>query len=149
LPDDRPWFNGDYLAMVCTHLSKADFYITETSAHSPGFLMYWLVTAPQVPRQPLSESRHMASGIAQAMSAWANALQGSNGRELIRSYAEEKSCQVSEVGDHRLRIDAPSGGYLFVDFDESGDIYGIELPEEIERKPKKKSWLSRLFVGRG
>jgi hypothetical protein len=145
--DDRPWFNGDYLAMISTHICHADFYISGPVPNAPELVMYWVMTAPQVPAQPMSESRRMASAISQTMAAWANAIGGSNGREIIRAYANAKGCQMAEVGELRLQIDPPSGGPLFVDFDESGAIHGLELPAE-RQGPKKASWLNRLFGGR-
>jgi hypothetical protein len=142
---DRPWFNGDYLAMVSTHICRADFYVALPATDDRLLWMYWLISAPDVPPYPTSESRQFASGIAQAMVPWASALEGSAGRDLVRAYAEQKQCRISEVGDRRLRVDASSGGHLFVDFDESGAIAGIELPEERPPVPKKDSWLGRLF----
>jgi hypothetical protein len=145
--DDRPWFNGDYLAMIATHICHADFYISGYVPHAPELMMYWAITAPQVPSHPKSESRRMASAISQTMAAWANAIYGSSGREIIRAYASQKGCHIADVGDRRLQIDTPSGGPLFVDFDESGAIHGIELPAE-RQEPQKASWLNRLLSGR-
>jgi Family of unknown function (DUF6882) len=145
--DDRPWFNGDYLAMISTHICHADFYISGPVPHAPELVMYWVIKAPQVPAQPMSESRRMASAISQTMAAWANAIGGTSGREIIRAYANVKGCRIAEIGERRLQIDPPSGGPLFVDFDESGAIYGLELPAE-RQEPKKSSWLNRLFSGR-
>jgi hypothetical protein len=144
--DDRPWFNGDYLAMISTHICHADFYISGAVPHAPELVMYWVMTAPQVPGQPMSESRRMAAAISQTMAAWANAIGGTSGREIIRAYAEVKGCQLAEVSERRLQIDPPSGGPLFVDFDESGAIHGLELPAE-RPEAKKASWLNRLLGG--
>jgi hypothetical protein len=144
--DDRPWFNGDYLAMISAHICHADFYISGPVNNAPELVMYWLLEAPQVPPQPMSESRRMASAISQAMAAWANAIGGSSGREILRAYAEHKGCRLSEIAEHRLQVEASSGGSFFVDFDESGDISGLEIPAE-RQEPKKASWLNRLFGG--
>jgi hypothetical protein len=145
--DDRPWFNADYLAMIATHICHADFYISGPVPNAPELVMYWVITAAQVPSQPMSESRRMASAISQTMAAWANAISGSSGREIIRAYANQKRCQLAEVNERRLQIDPPSGEALFVDFDESGAIHGLELPTE-RPEAKKASWLNRLFGGR-
>ena len=142
--DDRPWFNGDYLAMIATHICHADFYISGPVPNAPELVMYWVIKAPQVPAQPRSESRRMASAISQTMAAWANAIGGSNGRDIIRAYANLKGCRIAEIGGRRLQLDPSSGGPLFVDFDESGAIHGLELPAE-QQVPKKASWLHRLF----
>jgi uncharacterized protein DUF6882 len=144
--DDRPWFNADYLAVVSAHLCKAGFYTSGPVPDAPELLMYWLVSAPEVPQCPLSPARRMATGISQAMAAWAEALAGSDGRAIISAYAEQRNCRVSAEGPRRVRIDEPSGGYLHVDFDESGHIAGLELPAE-QTEPAKPSWLNRL-IGR-
>jgi hypothetical protein len=142
--DDRPWFNGDYLAMIAAHICHADFYISGPVNNAPELVMYWLLTAPQVPPQPMSESRRMASAISQTMAAWANAIGGSSGREIIRAYATHKNCRMSEMGEHRLQLETSPGESFIVDFDDSGDISGLEIPAE-RQEPKKASWLNRLF----
>jgi hypothetical protein len=144
--DDRPWFNGDYLAMIGTHVSQADCYVSGPVNNAPELVMYWVLTAPQVPSQPMSESRKMASAISQAMAAWASAFQGSSGRAMIQSYAERKACRVIEAGDRRVRIETPGQGSIEIDFDESDQVAGLEIPAGIPA-PKKASWLDRLFRG--
>jgi len=83
------------------------------------------------------------------MAHWAGALRDSDGRAVVRAYADQKSCRVSEAGCRRLRVDTPPGEHLFVDFDESGDISGLELPPERQAEPDKYSRLSRVFGGKG
>ena len=146
--DDRPWFNADYLAMVSTHVTGATFYLSGPVADIPELTMYTLVTAPELLTPPPSESRQFGSAVSQAISAWYDALAGPDGRELIRSYADRKGYRVSEVGDRRYRVDTLSGEHLFVDFEESGGIYGLELPELSRPEPAKPSWFGRLFGGK-
>ena len=83
------------------------------------------------------------------MATWADALRGSDGRELVRGYAAQKTCKFTEESDRPLRIDSPSGGHIFIDFEESGGIYGIEFPSQPQPEPKKASWFKGLFGGRG
>ena len=84
-----------------------------------------------------------------AMADWADALRDSDGGELVRGYAAQKDCTVTGVGERRLRIDSPPGGHIFIDFEESGGIYGIEFPPEPEPESKKVSWFKGFFRGRG
>jgi hypothetical protein len=146
--DDRPWFNGDYLAMVACHLCKADFSVAAPAPDAPGLVMYWIVTAPDVLPKPSNESARMGLVIREAMANWASALQDSDGREIVRSYAALKNCTVTEESDRRLRIDAPSGDHIFIDFEESGGIYGIEFPPVPKPESTKVSWFKKLLGGR-
>jgi uncharacterized protein YuzE len=91
----------------------------------------------------------MATGIAQTMAHWAAALEGSDAREVVRTYAEQKGARLSEIDAHRVRIDTTPGDYVFVDFDESGHLCGIELPQRGEPAPRRASWLGRLLRGKG
>jgi hypothetical protein len=147
--DDRPWFNGDYLAMVACHVCGADFTVEAPAPDAPELVMYWAVTAPDVLPKATSESVRMAYVIKEAMTKWAEALGGSDGREIVRAYSAQKNCTVSEVSNRRLRIDAPSGGHIFIDFQDSGGIYGIEIPAQPKLETKKVSWFERLFAGKG
>jgi hypothetical protein len=147
--DDRPWFNGDYLAMVARHLCKADFSVAAPAPDAPGLLMYWIVTAPDVLPKPRNASARMGYVIQEAMANWADALRDSGGREIVRAYAAQKDCKVTEESDRRLRIDAPSGDHICVDFEESGGIYGIEFPPEPKPESKKVWWFQGLFGGKG
>jgi hypothetical protein len=147
--EDRPWFNDDYLATVACHLCQADFTIAAPSSAAPGLLVFWIVTAPGVLPAARDEALRIGHVIHEAMARWAYALQGSDGRALVRGYAAQKNCKVSEESDRRLRIDAPSGGHIFIDFEESGGIYGIEFPPKPQPPPKKVSWFKGLLGGRG
>jgi hypothetical protein len=147
-PGDRPWFNGDYLALVARHICRADFFIARPAPVVPGLVEYWLVTAPGLLPTPPSEARRIALVIQQAVAHWAPALRGTRGRDVVRAYADQKGCRVSEIGDRRLRLDTPSGEFLFIDFDEAGGIYGIELSPDRQPEPAKASWLGRLFRGK-
>src|SRR5438046_9325099 len=111
--------------------------------------MYWIITAGDVLPKPSNESARMGLVIQEVMANWASALQDSDGREIVRAYAALKNCTVTEEAERRLRIDAPSGGHIFIDFEESGGIYGIEFPPEPQPEPKKVSWFKGLFHGRG
>lgn len=146
--DDRPWFNEDYLALVACHIGDADFTVAAPAPDAPGLLMHWIVTAPDILPKATSKSVRMGYVIQEAMGRWAGALGDSRGRDIVRAYAAQKGCTVAEVADRRLRIDAPSGDHLFIDFDESGGIYGIELPPQASPAPKNASWWDRLR-GRG
>jgi hypothetical protein len=147
--DDRPWFHVDYFAMVSAHLRKADFYVAMPVPEAPELVMYWLITAPGfLPNPRKSESERLFFAIGQAMPHWGAALLGSDGREVIRAFADQKGCRASEDGD-RLRIDTPSGESLLVDFDASGAIAGMELPRRPRPDPEPVSWLGRLFGGKG
>ena len=107
--------------------------------------MYWLVQAPELLPQPPSESRRFFDVIREAMPHWASALKGTVGREVVRAYSDQKGYRVSAVGSDRLRVDTRSGEHLFVQFDDSGNIAGLELPNERGTQPEKTSWLRRLF----
>jgi hypothetical protein len=48
------------------------------------------------------------------------------------------------VAGRRLRIDAPPGDHIFVDFEESGGIYRIVFSPEPKPKSKKASWFKGL-----
>jgi hypothetical protein len=146
--DDRPWFNVDYVAMVSAHICQADFYVAMPVPEAPGFLMYWLVKGPGLLPKPRSESQQFFTVIQEAMPHWALALRGSDGRAVIRAYADQKGCRASAVGDLRLQIDTPSGEHLFVNFDDAGDISGIELPPERPSEPERASWRNRFFRGK-
>jgi hypothetical protein len=147
--EDRPWFSGDYLATVACHVCKADFWIVAPAPDAPGLLMNWIVTAPGVLPAARDESVRIGHVIGEAMATWADALRGSDGRALVRGYAAQKTCKVTEESERRLRIDSPSGGHIFIDFEESGGIYGIEFPPAPQPEPKKVSWFKGLFGGRG
>jgi hypothetical protein len=154
--DDRPWFNVDYMAMASAHLCKAECYVAFPVREVSELWMYWLVIAPGLFAQPPIDSWRIFDVIRQAVPIWGRALQGSNCREVVRAYAGQMGCTVSEISELRLRIDTPSRGHLFVDFDESGEIGGIEHPPEPEpaQEPEPKpappngNWLARLFGGK-
>jgi len=143
--DDRPWFNVDYLLMATAHLCHADFYVAMPFDDAQEFLMFWFVQAPQLLPEPTSESRRFFDVIREAMPLWDSALEGTVGREVIRAYSYQKGYRVSVASSNRLRVDTLSGEHLFVQFDDSGNIAGLELPEERRAQPEKASWLSRLF----
>jgi hypothetical protein len=145
--DDRPWFNGDYLATVACHLCEADFSVAAPDPDMAGLIMYWIVTAPDVLPKPRNESARIGLVIQEAMATWVGAFD-SDGRELVRAYAAQKNCMVIEVSDRRLRIDSPAEDHIFIDFDDLGRIHGIELPQKPKPKPKKVSWFKGLFQGR-
>jgi hypothetical protein len=143
--EDRPWFNVDYLLMATAHLCQADFYVAMPFDDAQEFLMFWFVQAPDLLPQPPSESRRFFDVIRQAMPHWASALNGAVGRELVRAYSDQKGYRVSGASNDRLRVDTLSGEHLFVQFDQSGNIAGLHLPEERGTQPEKASWLRRLF----
>jgi hypothetical protein len=109
------------------------------------FLMYWLVQAPELLPRPPGESRRFFDVIREAMPHWASALNGSVGRKVVRAYSDQKGYRVSAAGSDRLRVDTLSGEHLFVQFDDSGNIAGLDLPEQSQARPEKPSWLRRLF----
>ena len=146
--DDRPWFNVDYLLMATAHLCQADFYFAMSLERATEFLMYWLVPAPELLPQPASESRRFFDVIREAMPHWASALQGTVGREVVRAYSDQKGYRVSAAGSDRLRVDTLSGEHLFVQFDDSGNIAGIELPDDT-RNPAREGILAPPSVRRG
>jgi len=146
--DDRPWFSGNYLAMIACHLGKADFYVAMPAPDTPELMMYWIVTAPDVVPEPTNKIERFGLTINEAMTTWRDALSSSDGRKIIRAYAAQKNCTVSEDQNQRMRIDAPAGGHIFIDFEESGGIYGIEFPQEPEPEPKKKHWFKGLLRGK-
>jgi hypothetical protein len=111
--------------------------------------MSWIVKAPGVLATARDESVRIGYVVHDAMTNWADALRGSDLRELVGSYAAQKDCKVTEESDRRLRIDSPSGGHVFIDFEESGGISGIEFPPEPRPEPRKVSWFKRLLGGRG
>jgi hypothetical protein len=143
--EDRPWFNVDYLLMATAHLCQADFYVAMPFDDAQEFLMFWFVQAPDLLPQPPSESRRFFDVIRQAMPHWTSALNGAVGRELVRAYTDQKGYRVSGASNDRLRVDTLSGEHLFVQFDDSGNIAGLELPDERGTQPHKTSWLRRLF----
>ena len=145
--DDRPWFNGDYLATVACHLCKADFSVAAPDPDMPGLIMYWIVTAPDVLPKPHNESVRIGLVIQEAMALWADAFD-SDGRKMVREYAAQKNCTVIDVSDRRLRIESPANDHIFIDLDESGGIYGIELPQKREPVSQKVSWFKGLFQGK-
>jgi hypothetical protein len=111
--------------------------------------MYWIVTAPDVLPGPRSESVRIGYVIREAMAKWADAFCDSDGRAMVRGYAAQKNCTVTEVAQRRLRIASPSGDHIFIDFEESGGIYGIEFPPAPAPEPKPVSWFKGLFRGKG
>jgi hypothetical protein len=143
--EDRRWFNASYLARIACHLCNADFAVALPAQSAPGAVMYWIVTAPGVLLKARSDSVRMGYVINEAIQTWREALGDANGREIVRIYAAQKNCVVTEVGDRRLRIDAPSGDYFFIDFEHTGGIYGIELPPMLKPETKKSSWFKKLF----
>jgi hypothetical protein len=147
--DDRRWFNAYYLAMIACHVCKADFVVALPDQSGPGATMHWIVTAPGVLPKAQRESVRMGYVIKEAMETWGEALGDGNGRSIVRTYAAQKNCLVAEVGDRRLRIDTPSGDYFFIDFETTGQIYGIELPPTLKQESKKASWFNKLFGRRG
>jgi hypothetical protein len=144
---DRPWFNAEYLAMIACHVCNADFYVAMPAPDTPNLMMYWIVRAPELVPKPANEMEQFGLVVNEAMSTWSEALRESKGRELIRAYAEQKHCIVSEDPSLRMRVDGPAGGHIFIDFEESGAIYGIEFPQEPVPEPKKPSWFKGLFRG--
>ena len=73
------------------------------------------------------------------MPHWASALHGALGREVVRAYSDQKGYRVSAASSDRLRVDTLSGEHLFVQFDESGNIAELELPDERGARPRKES----------
>lgn len=108
---------------------------------TPGLIMHWIVTAPDVLPKPRNEAALIGRVIHEAMAIWVNALRESDAREIVRGYAAQKNCAVTKESDRRLRINSPSQGHIFIDFDDSGKIHGIEFPPE----SKPVSWFNGLF----
>ena len=143
--DDRPWFNADYVAMASAKVCGADCCVVMPVPGNNVVWSYWLVKTPALLPRPQMEVRQIFAMIRDAIRHWGAALTGSDGRAIVRAYADARGYRVIADGADRLRIDTPAGGNLFVTFDEHGDISGLELPPEPESG--KSSWLGRLLGG--
>jgi hypothetical protein len=156
--DDRPWFNAVYLARIACKLCDADFAIAGATSERPNLKEWWLVNAPGILPQPQSLSRRILFVIKEASETWGPGLAGSQARKAAEAYAQQRNCTVSDwsgremegvseaaPGEHRIRIDDPSGDSIYVDFDESGDIAAMGYPPLRSRPPAKPSWFKRLL----
>jgi hypothetical protein len=143
--DDRRWFNASYLAIIACHVCKADFAVAMPAPNAPALATHWIVTAPDVLPRAQRESVRMGYVIKEAMETWGEALRDGNGREVVRAYAAQKNCAVTEAGDRRLRIDARQGDHFVFDFEQTGGIYGIELAPLVKPESKRASWFNKLF----
>jgi hypothetical protein len=159
IEDDRPWFNVTYLSKIACHLCDADFVVAGTSAEQPTWREFWLVTAPGILSPPDSVARRVFFVIKEALGTWGPNLGGSPARKAVEAYANQKNCTVSDwTGraiewstepkadcDCRIRIDDASGGSMYIDFDELGDIARMECLPPRQEKPARPSWLNRLL----
>ena len=141
--DDRPWFNADYVAMASANVCGADCYVAMPVPGDDVVWSYWLVTAPGLLPRRQRSARQIFAIIQDAVRHWGAALTGNDGRAIIRAYADARGYRVTDDGANRLRIDASSGGNLFVAFDQHGDIAGLDLAWGPESG--KSSWLGRLL----
>jgi hypothetical protein len=143
--DDRPWFDADYMAAVACHLCDAEFYVAMPTAETPDLIMFWVVKAPRILPKPSNEFLRMGAVIKAAINQSADALRGSDGRASVRTYAAWKNFTVSEGPDHRMRVEAPGGAYIFIDFEPTGGVYGIEFPPSPAPGSQKTPWFKRLL----
>jgi hypothetical protein len=142
--DDRPWLNADYMAMASANLCRADCYFAMPVPGDQVAWSYWLVTSEGL-LSPPTDARKIFATIRDTIQNWGAALAGSDGRAIIRAYAEARNLRVTDEGANHLRIETPTGGHLLVALDQNGDITGLDLPAGT--KPGRSSWLSRLFGG--
>jgi len=160
IDDDRPWFNASYICKIACHLCDADFTIAGGTSDQPNFKELWLVNAPGILPPPESVARRVFFVIKEALNTWGPSLGGSPARKAVEAYAQQRDCKVSDwtgrdvewaqekqqAGEFRIRFDDGSGGSMYVDFDESGDIAGMECLPPQRPQPAQQSRLKR-FLG--
>jgi hypothetical protein len=113
-PDDRPWFDGSYLAMAASGLCRADGYYRATY---DGGALFVLLQAPPVRAGAPQGAHRMAAVLGELLGTPAGAVL--DHREVVCSYARQKGYQVINRGEQVSCTGA--GGESFVaDFDAAG-----------------------------
>ena len=93
-PDDRPWFDGYYLAMAASGLCQADCYYR---APYEGGALFVLLQAPQVWAGARRTRDRMAAVLAELLGTPAGAVL--DHKTVVCSYARQKGYRVSDAGE--------------------------------------------------
>jgi hypothetical protein len=113
-PDDRPWFDGYYLAMAASGLCQADCYYR---APYEGGALFVLLKAPQVWARAPQDAHQMAAGLAELLATPAGAVL--NHKTVVCSYARQKGYQVTDAGE-QVTCAGGGGEKLDAAFDAAG-----------------------------
>ena len=98
--DDRPWFNGDYLATVACHLCKADFYSRRRTETHPDCSCTGSSPLPMCSRKPATSRRTSVGSFSKPWPSGRTPCD-SNTREIIRAYAAQKTSRSPRSPDRR------------------------------------------------
>jgi hypothetical protein len=114
--DDRPWFDGYYLAMAATGLCQADCYYR---APYEGGALFVLLQAPQVWAGAPQDAGHMTMALADLLGTADGAVL--DHKTVVCSYARQKGYRVSDAGE-QMTCTGAGGEELVVTFDAAGAI---------------------------
>jgi hypothetical protein len=115
-PDDRPWFDGYYLAMAASGLCQADCYYR---APYEGGALFVLLKAPQVWARAPQDAHRMAAVLEELLGTPAGAVL--DHRTVVCSYARQKGYRVSDAGE-QVTCTGAGGGKLVAAFDAAGSM---------------------------
>jgi hypothetical protein len=113
-PDDRPWFDGCYLAMAASGLCQADCYYR---APYEGGALFVLLKAPQVWAGAPQDAQHMAAVLVELLDTPAGAVL--DHQTVVCSYARQKGYQVTDAGE-QVTCTGAGGEVLVAAFDAAG-----------------------------
>jgi hypothetical protein len=113
-PDDRPWFDGSYLAMSASGLCQADCYYR---APYEGGALFVLLQAPQVWAGAPQGAHRMAAVIGELLGTQAGVVL--DHKAVVCSYARQKGYRIADAGE-QVRCTGAGGETLVADFDAAG-----------------------------
>ena len=113
-PDDRPWFDGHYLAMAASGLCQADCYYR---APYEGGALFVLLKAPQVRTRAPQDARRMAMVLVELLGTPAGAVL--DHKTVVLSYARQKGYAVNDARE-QVTCTGPAEEKLVAAFDAAG-----------------------------
>jgi hypothetical protein len=126
-PDDRPWFDGDYLAMAASGLCQADCY---HRAPYEGGALFVLLKAPWLWAGAPRDADRMAAMLVELLGTPAGAVL--DHKTVVRSYVRQKGYQVIDAGE-RVTYTGAGGETLVAAFDASGSM--TRLAADVAPRP--------------
>lgn len=126
-PQDRPWFNGDFLALTALGLAGADaHYVLEAD----GKKIHLLLTVPGGLPAPESVPVRMGVVLRTQFSRWGEAFPAQGHRRAVRTYSQLNKCRLQEVSESHFELYTASGELLHVHFEATGAFHTFECPTD-------------------
>ena len=124
---DRPWFNGDYLALTALGLAGADaYYVLESN----GRKTYLLLTVPSGLPAPESLPVRMGVILRRQFARWGEGFPAKGHRRAVRTYAHLNKCRLEETSETHFQLHTPAGELLHVHFEATGAFHTFECPTD-------------------